>query len=265
MNRVLWVIIAILVAGILFWGGVLAYLRHTHTTFLPRCPEHGTAFVIEPQAAEPGGTAPDWPKLKELLRQRFLRFGTRIYWEPVSATRVRIAAPIVNPRDAEAARRSIFRGGLLEFRLVHEDSEALIRDNLAAPGYEVLERQETMRNGGERVERLVVKKRAEAGLSGRMVKQAMVVRGNLGEPEIHFTLQEEAAAAFAKVTRENVKRRLAIVIDGKLFSAPVIQTPIETGSGQITGQFTDKDAFEIATILEAPLPIPVTVVEMKSF
>ena len=46
------------------------------------------------------------------------------------------------------------------------------------------------------------------------------------------------------------------MLDGELYSAPVIQTPIETGSGQITGQFDDQEAFELANVLENPLRAP---------
>ena len=55
------------------------------------------------------------------------------------------------------------------------------------------------------------------------------------------------------------------MIDGKLFSAPVIQTAIETGSGQITGQFTIEEAMNLAKTLESPLPIPIKLLEVKTF
>ncbi len=52
----------------------------------------------------------------------------------------------------------------------------------------------------------------------------MVVRGNLGEPEIDFRLNSEGAKRFGEITRNNVGQRLAIVLDGELYSAPVIQS-----------------------------------------
>jgi SecD/SecF fusion protein len=91
----------------------------------------------------------------------------------------------------------------------------------------------------------------------------MVVRGNMGEPEIHFTLDSEGAAKFAEITREHVHERLAIILDTNLYSAPVIQTPIETGSGQITGQFDNREAFELANVLENPLRAPLTIEESR--
>src|SRR5438105_14319998 len=61
---------------------------------------------------------------------------------------------------------------------------------------------------------------------------------------------------FGKMSRENVGRRLAIVLDGALYSAPVIQPASETGRGQITGQVDQKEAFELANVLENPLRAP---------
>ena len=74
---------------------------------------------------------------------------------------------------------------------------------------------------GRRTEEVEVKKRAEMDGSG--IKSAMVVRGNLGEPEINFTLDSKGAERFGEITRENVHQRLAIILDGELYSAPVIQ------------------------------------------
>ena len=81
-------------------------------------------------------------------------------------------------------------------------SDQDIKDGIVQPGYEILKRKERMRDGRERTEEVEVKKRAEMDGSG--IKSAMVVRGNLGEPEIHFTLDSKGAERFAEITRENV-------------------------------------------------------------
>ena len=78
----------------------------------------------------------------------------------------------------------------------------------------------------------MVKQRAE--MTGG-VKTAMVTRGNLGEPEISFELDSKAADRFGQITKENVGKRLAIILDGELYSAPVIRSPIENGRGSISG------------------------------
>ena len=156
---------------------------------------------------------------------------------------------------------AIQKAAFLEFRLVSPTSDQDIKDGIVQPGYEILKRKERMRNGRERMEEVEVRKRAEMDGSG--IKSAMVVRGNLGEPEIHFTLDSEGAERFAEITRENVHQRLAIILDGELYSAPVIQTPIETGSGQITGQFDNREAFELANVLENPLRAPLHIVQSR--
>lgn len=68
-------------------------------------------------------------------------------------------------------------------------------------------------------------------------------------PVIAFRLTPEGGRKFAQVTSANVGRRFAIVLDGRLLSAPVIQTPIVGGSGQITGAFTREDAEVLANLM----------------
>jgi preprotein translocase subunit SecD len=93
----------------------------------------------------------------------------------------------------------------------------------------------------------------------------MAVKDPLGEPQIYFKLTAEATATFAKLTGENLGRRLAIVLDGELYSAPVIQAAIEGGSGQITGHFQAAEAWAMASVLETPLDVPLRIVEEKAF
>ena len=91
----------------------------------------------------------------------------------------------------------------------------------------------------------------------------MVGRGNLGEPEIEFRLNDDGAKRFAEVTRNNIGQRLAIVLDGELYSAPIIQSAIETGSGQITGHFTPEEAQQLANVLQNPLRAPLKIVSSE--
>ena len=93
----------------------------------------------------------------------------------------------------------------------------------------------------------------------------MVTHGSSGEPEITFTLRQNGAAAFGRVTRENVGRRVAIIMDSNVFSAPVIRSPIEGGSGIISGHFSAPEAFALACALDSPLPVSVRVIEWKDF
>ena len=65
------------------------------------------------------------------------------------------------------------------------------------------------------------------------------------------------------MTRNNIGQRLAIVLDGELYSAPNIQSAIETGSGEITGHFTDQEALELANVLQNPLRAPLSIVSSE--
>jgi SecD/SecF fusion protein len=144
--------------------------------------------------------------------------------------------------------------------MVKDDSDEIINNNEPIPpGYELLKHVEPQPNGPPRIEQVIVKKKPENGLSGDIIKSAMVVRGNLGEPQIDFTLNDDGAKKFAEVTRNNVNHRLAIVLDGQLYSAPNIQSPIETGNGQITGRYTIQAALELANVLQNPLRAPLKI------
>jgi preprotein translocase subunit SecD len=86
-----------------------------------------------------------------------------------------------------------------------------------------------------------------------------------GQWVVNFTFNAVGARRFADVTRANVGRRFAIVLDNKVISAPVIREPILGGRGQISGNFTAASASDLALLLRAgALPAPLTVVEQNS-
>ena len=198
----------------------------------------------------------------EVLRKRVDAFGVA---EPViqaaGGNRILIQLPGLSEADKAEAQTNIQKSAYLEFRMVKEDSDEIIRNNEPIPpGYEKLRRIEQQPNGPPVVEEVIVKKKPEHGLAGDIVDNAMAVRGNLGEPQIEFRLNREGAKRFGEVTRNNIGQRLAIILDGELYSAPVIQSAIETGSGQITGHFTPEQALQLANVLQNPLRAPLKIV-----
>src|SRR5208282_4311964 len=89
--------------------------------------------------------------------------------------------------------------------------------------------------------------------------------GQTAEPDVTFRFNLRGAQKFAQVTSENVGRPFAIVLDGRVISAPVIRTPITGGSGQITGNFSLDEASNLAILLRAgALPAKLTVVEERT-
>jgi SecD/SecF fusion protein len=86
-----------------------------------------------------------------------------------------------------------------------------------------------------------------------------------GQPIISFRLDNIGARQFSDITRANVGRPFAIVLDGKVLSAPVINEHIGGGSGQISGRFTTSQAADLAALLRAgALPAPLTVIEERT-
>jgi SecD/SecF fusion protein len=199
----------------------------------------------------------------EVLRKRIDRFGVA---EPIiqsaGGNQILIQLPGLSPSDKESAKLAIQKTAYLEFRMVREDTAEIIENHEPIPpGYELLKQIEPEPGGGPpKVIQVIASKKPANGLAGDMVRSSMVVRGNLGEPQIDFTLNSEAAKRFGEVTRENVGRQLAVVLDGELYSAPVIQSPIEGGNVQITGQFTIEQAQELANVLQNPLKAPLHII-----
>jgi protein-export membrane protein, SecD/SecF family/protein-export membrane protein SecF/protein-export membrane protein SecD len=222
----------------------------------------GTSFVVGmqtnslPPGADVSGALSE---AVEVLRKRVDRFGVA---EPIIQTegsdRILVMLPGLSAAEQEEAMVAIQKPAFLALRMVHPQSDEDIRDGIVQPGYEILKRTERRADGKEYTEVVEVKKTPE--MTGSGIKNAQVVRGNLGEPEIQFTLDTEGTKQFAEITRNNVGRRLAIVLDGVLYSAPVIKSPIETGIGTISGSFDQKSAFELAYVLQNPLRAPLTLI-----
>ena len=79
------------------------------------------------------------------------------------------------------------------------------------------------------------------------LKSASVITNQpAGKPRIQITLTDAGAKRFAKVTHQNIGKRLAIIIDGRLYSAPTIKTEIRDGKAQITGNFSEQEANDLA-------------------
>jgi len=226
----------------------------------------GTSFLVEMDTnklANPEDAGGALSQAVEVLRKRVDAFGVaEPVIQPAGNDRILIQLPGLSEADKDSARSQITNAAYLEFRMVKEDSQQIIDNHLPIPpGYELLRHIEPQPNNRPpKVEEAVVKKRPENGLHGDIVKSALAIRGSIGEPQIDFTLNDSGAKRFAEVTRNNIGRQLAIVLDGQLYSAPTIQGAIEAGNGQITGHFTPEEAQELANVLQNPLRAPLRVV-----
>ncbi len=200
----------------------------------------------------------------EVLRKRVDAFGVaEPIIQPVGDRSILVQLPGVDEATKESAREQLKKAAFLEFRMVDPENEAHLNSGLVPPGYMRLPMKVRSRNGQEGVTQILVKRQAEP-LTGKAISSARVARNPVtGMPEIDFSLNSEGASTFGEITRNNVGQRLAIVLDGVVISAPNINTPILGGAGQITGQFTEKEAFELATALENPLEAPLQIIEER--
>jgi SecD/SecF fusion protein len=202
----------------------------------------------------------------EVLRKRVDAFGVaEPIIQPAGANQILIELPGLSAADKARAETNITSAAFLELRMVAENSSQLVNPQTGEelepipPGYKEMKLIEPQANSKPTAEYLVVREKAEDGLKGDIVSKAFMTRGNLGEPQIDFTLTDDGAQKFADVTRNNVGRRLAIVLDGHLYSAPRIDGPILAGSAQITGISTPEEAQTLANILQNPLRAPLKI------
>ena len=101
-------------------------------------------------------------------------------------------------------------------------------------------------------------------LEGSAIKNATLVQGQFGQPEVAFELDTEGAEIFAKITRENVHKQLAIMLDGKEQSAPMINTEIPGGRGVITTN-DPEDAQALTNLLKSgALPVSIKIMETRT-
>lgn len=102
-------------------------------------------------------------------------------------------------------------------------------------------------------------------LDGSMISDARVAYDQNNRPVVSFSLNSEGAKRFADFSGANIRKRMAIVLDGKVYSAPEIKERIGGGSGQISGSFSVEEASDLAiTLRSGALSAPLSVLEKRS-
>ncbi len=201
----------------------------------------------------------------ETLRNRVDQFGVS---EPTlqrqSDNRILIQLPGVE--DPERAISLLGKTARLEFKIV--DENANIQDALAGklpPGTQLLyERNVNRKTGSESETPLVVKDKTV--LTGDLLADANVrIDTRFNEPYVAIEFNSVGAKRFDQITAANVGKRMAIVLDDTVYSAPVIRERISGGSAQISGAFTSQEATDLAIVLRAgSLPAPVKILENRT-
>ena len=227
----------------------------------------GTSFLIRLVPGDKPITKGMLDQAVEVIRKRIDVFGvSEPIISPVGGDRILVQIPGLDTAKIQEARDQLSRVAKLEFRLVYSDNGERLREidegkQVIPPEYRI-ETYKMQREGEKPVEeRLLVKKKAD--LSGEHVSSAGASYEKDGWV-VHLRFDAEGAKQFGSITAANVHHRFAIVLDGIIQSAPVIQDAIYGGDAQITGRFTEDEARGLASVLENPLQTPVSIEEERS-
>lgn len=166
--------------------------------------------------------------------------------------------------DPKRVINIIGRTAHLEFKLVDESADPQAAVNgVVPPESELAYLYDKSSAGTESKAPIVL--RTEVVLTGEYITDANVQFDSYGQAYVGMNFNARGAKIFEEVTGSNVKKRLAIVLDGKVHSAPVIQDRIAGGRASITGQFTTEEAHDLAVVLRAgSLPAPVNILEERT-
>ncbi len=182
----------------------------------------------------------------EIVRRRIDDVGTK---EPTILQRgeKRILVELPGLKDPERIKTLLGKTAQLNFRLVKDNSEFGIDELISETGN-------------------ILKVSKRIIMSGdNLVDAQPSIQNQQNEPAVSFSLDRLGAQKFGRATTDNVGKRLAIVLDGKIISAPNINEPITSGNGIISGNFTFQEATDLALLLRSgALPTPLNVVEERT-
>jgi preprotein translocase subunit SecD len=201
----------------------------------------------------------------ETIRNRIDQFGVSEPEITLQGTD-RILVQLPGVKDPQRAINLIGQTALLEFKLVDEEGnlEAALKGNIPEGDIILYQRSVDIKTGGVKKNPFLLKEKTL--MTGEVLKDARVaLDSQFHEPYVALEFDDIGAKLFEQITGANVKKRLAIVLDDNVYSAPVIQERIAGGRAQITGRFDTKEASDLAIVLRAgALPAPVKIIEQRT-
>ncbi len=235
----------------------------------------GVAFTL--RAPEPDDDIEPWrredqlKKAIEIIRSRADGLGVaEPVIRPVGDNRIEVQLPGLTTRDNPDAAEQLQKPALLEFSVVHRELDPRTTpEDEYPPNYRVLT-LERFDDDGRRQEIPHFVHRIPR-LTGESVTNARASMGEMtGGYQVNLEFTQEGGRLFADLTREIAEEnqrtgtigQLAIVLDGELYSAPTVRQEIRGGRAQITGRFTQREAEELANVLNNPLDLPLELEEM---
>ena len=201
----------------------------------------------------------------ETIRNRVDQFGvTEPDIRPQGEDRILIQLPGV--QDPQRAIALIGKTALLEFKMVAEDvTSQQLKEGKTQAGVKIYPMRSSDPTTGVKSDSQIALKDRTV-MTGEYITNAEVrLDSQFNQPYVSLEFDAQGGRLFERLTGENVKKRLAIVLDGTVYSAPVIQEKISGGQASITGSFTDQEARDLAIVLRAgALPAPVNILEQRT-
>ncbi len=192
----------------------------------------------------------------EIVRKRIDESGTN---EPLiqRSGKKRILLQLPGIKDPERIKELLGKTAKLTFHLVDEENSSALNANLPPFGKTIVS------DINDSSIKYLINKKVEIG--GENLNNANATRDENGAPAVSFSFNVEGGQKFSVLTRDNIGKRLAVLLDGVVITAPNIRSQIDGGNGIITGNFKMEEAVDLATLLRAgALPAPLEIVEERS-
>jgi protein-export membrane protein SecD len=199
----------------------------------------------------------------EVVRRRIDQLGTR---EPIIERQGedRIIVQVPGLGDPEHLIKLLGKTAKMTFQMVDDTAnvEDAVQKGIIPIGSELLYEDNPVK--GQPPTPIVVEKHVVVA-GDRLTNSSASFSQQSGQPDVTFVFDTVGAREFGEATKNNVGRRFAIILDGKVIEAPVIRDAILGGSGEITGNFTTESANELSGLLRAgALPAPLKVIEDRT-
>ncbi len=230
----------------------------------------GTEFIIAFDEEEFKKNEPEkeiteaQQEIIEILRNRVDQSGiVEAEIKPIGPSTISLKIPSIDTDDIQKNRELIQRTAKLDFRLVHEDSATLVsneknEDFVPPAAYERMEMANS--SDAETPTQILYIKRIPESVGGKHILRAFPNVNQFGSYSVSLEFNTEGARLFHDVTSANTGRRLAVVLDGTVYSAPNINEPIAGGRAEISGSFSSEEATDLGVVLRCGnLPVDISI------
>ena len=201
----------------------------------------------------------------EIIRNRIDQFGVSEPEITLQGTD-QILVQLPGIRDPQRAINLIGQTALLEFKLLDEEGniDEALKGNIPPGDMVLYQRSVDPQTGAVRKNPFLLKEKTL--MTGEFIKDARVsLDSQFHESYVSMEFTDVGAKLFEQITGANVKKRLAIILDNNVYSAPEIRERIAGGRAQITGRFTTEEANDLAVVLRSgALPAPVKILEQRT-